>query len=98
MFNRTILAKFIAPISRQKNPKSEYRKRPRGPKQTGAKINPKPGKTKTSNPIWARLEIVVFFIILDLFRISDFEFRICKFAYVWLALPFDFAQGLGLIS
>jgi hypothetical protein len=57
------------------NPKSEYR----NPKQTGAKINPKPGKSKTSNPIWACLEFVVFG---SFGFVSDFEFRICNFAHV----------------
>ena len=66
------------------NPKSEYRKRPRGPKQNRAKINPKSGKSKTSIPIWARLGHSFVFNILNLFRISSFEFVIvyvlgCKF-------------------
>jgi hypothetical protein len=55
----------------RKNPKSEAR----NSKQTEAKINPKPRKSKTSNPILAVWNIA-FFGHLDLFRISNFVLRI----------------------
>jgi hypothetical protein len=51
-FTKSILIAYLL----HKNSKSEYR----NPKQTGAKINPKYGKSKTSNPTWARLEFVPF--------------------------------------
>jgi hypothetical protein len=44
----------------EKNPKSEYRKRPRGPKQTPRQINLKSRKSKTPNPKEACLEFYPF--------------------------------------
>jgi len=92
MFNSVYRAKHalskVEGTPTQQNPKSEYRKRPRGPKQTqelnpkfearnpkqnDSQINLKSGKYKT------RIRLVWNFLNFDhlkLFRISDFEFRI----------------------
>jgi hypothetical protein len=71
------------------NPKSEYRKRPRGPKQNRAKINPKSGKSKTSIPIWARLGHS--FICFQQFGfVSDFELRISCFLFESFEFVSDF--------
>jgi len=66
MFNRTTSTNLSRPA--KQNPKSEYR-------------NPK--QPKDLNPNYEiRNELVWNFLIFDhlkLFRISDFEFRICSF-------------------
>jgi hypothetical protein len=61
-------------VSHDKNPKSEYR----NSKRTYSQINLKNGKSKTLNsnpPVWS-IAVVLFFIILDLFRVSNFVLRI----------------------
>ena len=59
----------------KQNPKSEYRKRPRGPKQTETR------KTKIQNPKLARLEFSAFrtfeFVSNFGFRIWDLTPRLC---------------------
>jgi len=72
-----------------KNPKSEYRKRPRGPKQTPRQMNLKLEKSKTPNPTEACLEFILFwsFEIVSnfgprgIFRASNFLYlaplRLC---------------------
>jgi hypothetical protein len=73
------------------NPKSEYR----NPKQTGAKINPKSGKSKTSNPIWTRFEFLVFgsfeFVSSFGFRASNFLF-LASFAPLRESSVFEFLR------
>src|SRR5437899_7988912 len=75
MFNRTTSTNLSRPA--KQNPKSEYR-------------NPK--QPKDLNPNYEiRNELVWNFLIFDhlkLFRISDFEFRICSFVYTWRPLRF----------
>jgi hypothetical protein len=72
------------------NPKSEARKRPRGSKQTGAKINSKPGKSKTRNPNRVCLEHCICFWSFEF--VSDFGprgfFRASNFKSLWLEFSF----------
>jgi len=59
---------------KNQNSKSQYR----NPKQTHRQMKSKLGKSKTLNsipPIWS-IVVVLFFIILNLFRISNFDIRI----------------------
>ncbi len=76
MFNRTTSTKFITPRrprAKILNPKHEIRNKPRHSNS----------KFEIQNEIvWNFL----FFDHLDLFRTSDFEFRICNFNYTWRPL------------
>ncbi len=76
MFNRTTSTKFFAPRRPRikiRIPKLEISNKP---KHSNLKI-------EIQNEInWN----FMFFDQWDLFRISDFEFRICNFTYTWRAL------------
>jgi len=63
---------YRAKTSLKQNPKSEYR----NPKQTNSQINPKSKKFQNPEFDASRLEHCSFFDHLELFRISDFEFRV----------------------
>src|SRR4030065_343836 len=60
------------------NPKSEAR----NSKQTGAKINSKPGKSKTRTPNRVCLEHCICFWSFEF--VSDFGFRASNFKSLWL--------------
>ena len=51
---------YPAKTPTKQNPKSEYRKKPRGPKQTPRQINLKLGKSKTPKPTEVCLEFILF--------------------------------------
>jgi len=59
--------------------KSEWRKKPRGPKQTLTQMKLKSGKSKTSNPEETGLEFDLFW---SFEIVSNFGFRASKFLFL----------------
>ena len=88
----------IAPSTWRKNPKSEAR----NSKQTGAKINSKPGKSKTKNPNRVCLEHCICF--WSFVFVSDFGFRASNFKSLWLDLDMQqparilFSEALHMLG
>jgi hypothetical protein len=73
----------------KQNPKSEYRKKPRGPKQTET-LEAESEKWKSETIRFGILCFSITWICFE-FRISSFEFFLC---HSFLGAPFDLAQGM----